>query len=106
LHVAGLSESMAGMNRRQFALVSIASSAALLAGCDDEPKPDPLATLLNSPAVQSAFSDLQDASDNLESHVGDFDDDNWRDVVDDVRTDSTDVSDAVEALKQALGYSG
>jgi outer membrane murein-binding lipoprotein Lpp len=94
------------MNRRQFALASIASSVTVLAGCDTEPKPDPLATLLNNPAVHEAFKALEDASSSLESNVDAFDTDNWRDVVPTVKTDSADIADGIEALKRALGYSG
>jgi hypothetical protein len=45
------------------------------------------------------------ASDNLQSNVGRFDLENWRDVVPNVRTATADVANAVAALKKALGYS-
>jgi hypothetical protein len=61
--------------------------------------------LLNNPAVHKAFKDLMDSVSNLESHVGDFDTDNWRDVVENIKTDSSGLSDGIEALKSALGYS-
>jgi outer membrane murein-binding lipoprotein Lpp len=93
------------MNRRQFALASLASSVMVLAGCDTESKPDHLATLLNNPAVHEAFKTLEDASSSLESNVDAFDTDNWRDVVPNVKTDSADIADGIEALKRALGYS-
>jgi hypothetical protein len=93
------------MNRRQFALASLVSSVAAVSGCNSEPKPDALATLLNNPAVHKAFKDLEDSVNNLETHVGEFDTNNWREVVEDVRTDSSELSDGIEALKSALGYS-
>lgn len=93
------------MTRRQFALTSLGCSVAVVLGCDTEPKPDPLATLLNNPAVREAFKSLEDAASSLESNVADFDTENWRDVVENIKKDSADVSDGIETLKRALGYS-
>jgi hypothetical protein len=93
------------MNRRQFALSYLVSSVAVVAGCNSEPKPDALATLLNNPAVHEAFKNLENAISSLESHVDDFDSENWRDVVENVKSDSSNLSDGIEALKSALGYS-
>ncbi len=93
------------MNRRQFALASLVSSVSAVSGCNSDPKPDALATLLNNPAVHKAFKDLEDSVNNLEAHAGDFDTNNWRDVLDDIKTDSANLSDGIEALKSALGYS-
>ncbi len=93
------------MNRRRFALVSLSSSLTAMIGCNSEPKPDPLATLLNSSEVHEAFKTLQDAVSSLESKMDDFDDDNLEDVVEEAKTEASGVSDAVAALKNALGYS-
>lgn len=92
--------SIGGMNRRQFA-VSL-SAAGLLAGCDTDQKPAATATLLNSSQVQDAMKAVESAIGDLESDVGRFDDENWREVVPDVESAAADVRDAFEKLRSAL----
>ena len=55
--------------------------------------------------MRDAFKTLQDAVSSLESKMDDFHDDNWEDVVEEAKTEASGVSDAVAALKNALGYS-
>jgi hypothetical protein len=93
------------MNRRQFAL--LLPAAALLAGCDTDQKPDHAATLLNNSGVQNALKALSDAIEGLESDdVGGFEGENWREVVPDVESPSSEVRDALEKLRQELGVQG
>lgn len=92
------------LNRRDFAIAAFASSFAL-AGCDSEPKPSPSATLTNNSAVHEAVKVLVDAASSLESAVGQFEDNSWREVVPEVEGASSDVASAVSRLRTALGYS-
>jgi hypothetical protein len=91
------------MNRRQFALASLATAA--VAGCDSEPEPDHTATLLNNPAVHNAFRDLSESVAGLENVIGEFDSENWRDVVPNVKDATTGIANGLAELKRALGYS-
>ena len=95
---------MASMNRREFAL-ALTSSTALLAGCDSEPKPDHTATLLNNPEVHQAVQSIDDAIANLEGDVDDFDTENWREVVPNMKASTDEIREAFDQLKTALGYS-
>jgi len=90
------------MDRRTFAFAAL-SSAAALAGCDTDQKPSHTATLLNNSGVQDALKSVEDAIGGLESNVSDFDDDNWREVVPEVKTSADDVRSAFENLRTALG---
>ena len=45
------------------------------------------------------------AVQDLESDVERFDDENWRDVVPDIKTATTDVVDAATQMRIALDYS-
>ena len=91
------------MNRRQFA-ISL-SAAGLLIGCDSEQKPSATATLPNNGEVQDAMKALDSAIGDLESDVGSFDSDNWREVVPEVESAASDVRGAFEDLRRALGVS-
>jgi outer membrane murein-binding lipoprotein Lpp len=93
------------VNRRKFALVALTSAAAMVAGCDSEPKPDPVAMLLNNGNVHQAVQNIDDAIANLEGDVDDFDDDDWRDVVPNVKSSADEIREAFDQLKTALGYS-
>jgi hypothetical protein len=92
------------MERRTFAALAGASLLLGMAGCDEEPKPSPTATLLDNDKVHEAMKNLVDAVDARESDVGDFDSENWREVVPNVKTAASEVSDAVDELRKALGY--
>jgi hypothetical protein len=94
---------MAGMNRRDFALAALTSSAMMVAGCDTDQKPSATATLLNNSGAQEALKAVEDAISGLEGNVDDFDDENWREVVASVKTSTDDVRDAFERLRQELG---
>jgi hypothetical protein len=92
------------MNRRDFALTAF-SSTALLLGCDTEQKPSHTATLLNNSGVQEALKSVEDAISSLESNVDGFDNENWRDVVPEVKSAADDVRSAFELLRHQLGAS-
>jgi hypothetical protein len=89
------------MNRRKFSTAAFAS-AVFLAGCDTEQKPAPTATLLNNSGIQEAMKAVADAIDTLVGDVGEFDTENWRDVVPKVTSSAEDVSSSFEALRSAL----
>jgi outer membrane murein-binding lipoprotein Lpp len=93
------------MNRREFAIAAI-SSAGLLAGCDTDQKPASTATLLNNSEVQQALQSLSAAIDGLETEVGNFQSEDWRDVVPEVDSASANVRDAFNGLRKALGAPG
>lgn len=89
------------MNRRQFARVAL-SASALLVGCDTEQKPSHTATLLNNSEVQDALKSLASAIDSLVGDVGNFDTQNWKEVVPEVTSSAEEVSGAFERLRRAL----
>jgi HAMP domain-containing protein len=92
---------MAGMNRRQFAISALSASLVLI-GCDTDQKPSHTATLLNNGEVQEALKSLADAIDNLSGDVSNFDTENWREVVPEVKSGTEEVSGAFERLRRAL----
>jgi outer membrane murein-binding lipoprotein Lpp len=94
---------MAVMNRRDFAVAAMTSSVLAVAGCDNDQKPARTSTLLNNSGVQEAMKAVEDAIGGLESNVDNFDDENWREVVPEVKTSATDVRDAFDRLRQELG---
>jgi hypothetical protein len=96
---------MLNLTRRVFFSVGGLAAVAVAVGCDSEPKPSHTATLLNNEEVHRAFSELDDAVSSLESNASDFDDENWRDVVPEVKTDADNIRDAIDSLRQTLGYS-
>lgn len=66
-------------------------------------KPSHTATLLNNGAVQGAIKALSAAIDDLESEVGNFQTDNWKEVVPQVDSAATSVREAFDALRKELG---
>ncbi len=48
---------------------------------------------------------LASVMDDLESMVGRFDEENWREGVPDVKTDTENLRDAFEELRKVLGIS-
>jgi hypothetical protein len=82
------------MNRRRFVPALLAAGA--LVGCEEEKKGPSQETL-------EALEKLKSAIDDLESRVGDFGSENWREVVPDVETSADDVRVAFNALSDALG---
>jgi len=93
------------IRRRTWLGGATASATLLLASCGSEPKPSRTATLTNNDAVHAAVGALVRSVDNLNGAVGGFDNENWRDVVPNVRSAAADVASAVQRLQQALGYS-
>lgn len=92
------------MNRRAFALATVATPIVFAAGCDTDQKPNATATLLNNGGVQEAMKAVENAIGNLEGDVGEFDDgDNWREVVPNVQAAANDVRDSFERLRRELG---
>ncbi len=59
--------------------------------------------LLNNSGVQDSLKALSDAIDGLESDIGRFESENWREVVPDVESASGEVRDAFDKLRQELG---
>jgi hypothetical protein len=51
------------------------------------------------------MKNLVDTFDNLDGDIGDFATDDWKDVVPQVRDGASEVGDAIQKLKTALGYS-
>jgi hypothetical protein len=93
------------MDRRVFALAAAGASLAVLSGCDSNPKPSHTATLLDNDKVHEAMSAVDSALAGLENNVENFDSDNWRDVVPEVKSGTEELRDALDSLKLALGYS-
>ncbi len=97
------------MNRpgtdRRAVLVRLTSCVVIgLSGCEQEPKPAATATLVNNEQVKAAMNELSSAIDGLESGVGQFQTENWRDVVPEVVAASNNVASAFLGLRKALGY--
>jgi hypothetical protein len=75
-----------------------------LGGCQREPTPSPTATLLNNKEVNTAMQTLTGAVEDLEGRIEEFETENWRDVVPEVKSASSEVANALAALRKALGY--
>ena len=90
-----------GHEPRRRALFVIATLGATLAACS---KDDPAAVVPGGKHddVVAAIAALGSAVDDLQGAVGRFDDDNWREVVPDVKTAAANVSDAADKLKGLL----
>jgi len=93
------------IDRRTTLLGLTGSVVTALSGCNSEPKPSATSTLFDADKVHSAMKSLEAATDDLQSSVGQFDAENWRDVVPNVKTASDDIAGAVAELRTALGYS-
>lgn len=92
---------------RRVALVCVASLGTLvLSACsgksDPDPKPSAPATLLKLDEVKDALQVLSGAVDDLQTAVGGFDSEDWKDVVPQVRTSAVDVADSLDKLKQLM----
>jgi hypothetical protein len=94
----------ASQARRRLLLALGSIGAAALASCsngqDDEPSA--AATLANHDKIVDALNELSSAVDSLEQSIGGFDDDNWREVVPEVKTAASNVSDALATLKDLM----
>jgi hypothetical protein len=93
------------MNRREAVLAIAGVSALFIAACDNEQKPEPTATLLNNKNVHEAMKELVEAIEALEGDVDEFATMNWRQVVPQVEESTGAVREAVDRLRQELGYS-
>lgn len=91
--------------RRTALFAALGAATLVLTGCENERKPSSTATLLNNQEVHEAVKAIIGAVDELESNVDNFDAENWRDVVPEVKAAASNVAGAVGTLRQALGYS-
>jgi hypothetical protein len=83
--------------------------AGAVAACSreaDDDKPSAAATLANHDKIVEALGDLSAAVDGLEQSVNGFDDENWRDVVPEVKTAAASVLEAFDDLKGLMAGSG
>lgn len=88
--------------RRALLIVLGAIGAGVVTACSrqaDDDKPSAVATLANHDKIVEALGDMSAAVESLEQSIGGFDDDNWRDVVPEVKTAVASVSEALAALK-------
>ena len=99
---------MSALEPRRRLLLAIGTLGAVaLSACakEDDPaaaaKPGP-----NHDKIVDALDALSSAVDDLSSAIDRFDDDNWREVVPDVRTAAEDVSNAADQLKDLLADAG
>lgn len=92
------------MKRRQFVAIAPLAAAVCLVGCDDTPKPSSTASLTNSDQIKSAVDELDSLAGTLEEDAENFDGNNWREVVPDVKEHIESLRGAVDNLMQALGY--
>ncbi len=94
------------MRHRRELLTALSGGMLLFsAGCENEPKPSATATLTNNDAIHSAVQALLSTVASLQSSVAEFDTEDWRSVVPNVRSAASDVDSAVSSLRTALGYS-
>ncbi len=87
--------------RRRLILALGTLGAVALASCsrEQDDKPSAAATLANHEKIVGALNDLSSAVDGLEQAVGGFDGEDWRDVVPEVKSAASSVSDALATLK-------
>ena len=84
------------MNRRQFAASGLIATGVLLAGCEP-------ARQRPSAELKSDLEVLDSAIGTLESKIGDFDQENWKDVVPEVKSAAAEVRSAFYKIREALG---
>lgn len=84
------------MNRRQFAATGLAAGGILFTGCaPDHPKP--------SAALKDDLGNLDTAICGLESSVGDLAEDNWKDLLPNLKSEAAQVRSAFYRVRDALG---
>jgi uncharacterized protein YukE len=88
--------------RRRLLLALSGLGAAALAACSDQPSDVAAVQPQQRQQVADALHDLSSAVDDLQTAIGRFDDDNWRDVVPDVRSAAGDINDALSSLQSQL----
>ena len=93
------------MNRRRFTLAAL-FPATFLSGChsDSEPKPSREATLFHNENIRDAISELDQAMNGLEMHLGQFNAENWQDALTNTQTSTVRLRNVVDELKRSLGY--
>lgn len=88
--------------RRRLLLALGGLGAAGLAACSDKPSDVAAVQPYQRQEVADALHDLSSAVDDLQTAIGRLDDDNWRDVVPDVRSAANDINDALTSLQEKL----
>ena len=91
--------------QRREALGILCVGLTILAGCDSESEPDTTATVFNKEGVHQAMKAVIDAVEALEGDVEDFRTTSWKEVVPNVESGVGELRDAVDKLRQELGYS-
>jgi hypothetical protein len=86
-------------DRRSIAQFLTVSAFAILGGCNSA-SGGPTGQNGN---LDEALTSLEGAISDLAGNVGRFSDEDWKDVVPEVETDSANISDAFAQLKKALG---
>ena len=91
------------MDRRHFTLAAL-SSATLLSGCRSATQPARDATLFHNRQVREAMTELQQATNALEMHMGQFSAENWQDALANLQTSAIRLRNVVDELRRSLGY--
>jgi hypothetical protein len=89
-------------SRRALVLTVATTALAALAACSKDEGPNVRATSNNFEKVKSKVGDLESAVESLMQAIGRFDDDNWREVVPDVRNAASEVESVLADLKEAM----
>lgn len=92
------------MNRRRFSILALFTPVIVITGCDSEPTPSPTACFFNNDDIAKAMKRLENGINELQSQVGSFSDDDWKDVVPEVQNASSSVWELFEEVKKSLGY--
>lgn len=92
--------------RRRLLLALGSLGAVALAACSKDDDPAAAAPGKNHDKIADALDTLSAAVGDLSAAIDRFDDDNWREVVPDVRTAAEDVSNAATDLKDLLAEDG
>jgi uncharacterized protein YoxC len=84
------------MDRRQALIVAFAGSAAVaIGGCDNGQRGF-------EDAVREYLAEIKTAFDDVQSKVDQFDEDNWRDVVDDLKSSMEDLNQKIADMQDWL----
>lgn len=86
------------LSRRALSSVMVTSALLALTGCESKQTAGE-----DVGAVDDALAALGSAIDQLSASVSNFNDDDWKDVVPNVQAGATDVVDAFERLRKAMG---
>ena len=91
------------MDRRHFTFAAL-SSATLLSGCRSSTEPARDATLFHNRQVRESMAELEQATNAIEMHMGQFNAENWQDALANLQTSSIRLRNVVDELRRALGY--